>query len=129
MSNRPCVVQHRFSYHDYYTSPTDHEYSVEVPASAQDARTVHVRVSAVGGGTLGRSYEGNHWAYSVTVQGSGQVAHGDCFRIRRSVTHEDAAREIAEFVAAFRFGDAELSGDADDRMYIRLTDFARVAVS
>lgn len=80
------------SYAHEYPGHDDHEHTETIDGT-------EYRVSAVGGGTVGRSYGQNHWHYAVVSEGV-VVDHGSDLSIGASVTHAEAAHELAAF-----FGD------------------------
>lgn len=106
---------HRWNYHAYITGPLDFEYAVTLPGSGEPPVTL--RVSKVGGGTVGRAYAGN-WYYSASGRRALGVSpvHGDDLRTDSPKTHEEAARALA----------GHLAGDypEDSAEYKALTLFA-----
>lgn len=64
---------------------------------------VMVEISAVGGGTVGKRYQG-YWSYRITQNGK-VVAEGDGLRTGTPKTHEEAAR------IAWGFQDDEYAAD------------------
>jgi len=53
-----------------------------------------VRVSKVGGGTLGRAYTG-HWHYRIVINGT--VHQGSDLHTGTPKTHAEAATQVADF--------------------------------
>jgi hypothetical protein len=84
-----------------YANPPDfsRDYPGDDAHEYEHAYTVFpdtvVRVSAVGGGTLGRTYEDNYWHYYVT-DGIRTMRGSDLF-IPWEASHEDAAGEAVHF--------------------------------
>lgn len=89
---------HKWNFHSYITSGSDFEYTVTVPGSGEPE--IRIRISAVGGGTIGEAYEGS-WYYSASGRRALGVSpvHGDDLHTGTPSTHEQAARVLAGFLA------------------------------
>lgn len=61
-------------------------------------RALAVRVSKVGGGTVGRAYEGT-WIYRVTYVGGPLMVEGDDLRIGTPKTHRQIVEIVMDFLA------------------------------
>ena len=75
--------------------------------------TLTIAIAKLGGGTLGRAYDGR-WE-AVARYGDALLHHSDDLNTPQPATHEQAARQLAVFLAA-RFG--------NDELYQRLSAFA-----
>lgn len=76
---------------------TNHEYEYYT-----EILHYEISVSKVGGGTVGRAYEGS-WEYLVTTaNGSIVVKVGDDLYTGTPKTHHEAAVILAEFLAAIQ---------------------------
>jgi hypothetical protein len=58
-----------------------------------------VEIDKLGGGTVGKSYEG-HWIYEVTDAAGNHVASGGDLRTGTPKTHAQAARILLDFLTA-----------------------------
>lgn len=76
---------------DYPTDPSDWEYV----AMTYDGSTV--RISKVGGGTIGRAYAGA-WHYSHE-DSNGVVTRGSDLNTGTPFYHEEAAEAVLDFLA------------------------------
>jgi len=80
--------------HDDAPNPYEHEYPASDDEWEYACPYCSIRVSAVGGGTVGRSYVGN-WHYRITVNG---VTRGGSDLVTGSpTTHAQAATLVSEF--------------------------------
>jgi hypothetical protein len=82
---------------------SDYEYSVAVPsmyAAPNDDPNIFIRISAHGGGTVGESYAGNGWTYSVEVNGSALITGDDLRSNATPATHAQMAATLANFLSA-----------------------------
>jgi hypothetical protein len=90
------------------------EYTIEVPKMLlpeYPEPVITIRVSKVGGGTLGESYTGT-WEYRVGYLGHRLIAGTDLITGTRK-THEQVARIIAGFLSS---GEYDLPEDQQDRL-------------
>jgi hypothetical protein len=81
----------------------DFEYSVAVPSmyrAPNDDPNIIIRISAHGGGTVGRAYAHNGWTYSVEVAGAELITGDDIRSNATPATHAGMARTLANFLAA-----------------------------
>lgn len=72
------------------SDPDAWEYSTDIDGAT-------VRISKVGGGTIGRSYTGS-WHYSLVGGGTGTDTEGSDLTTGSPVTHEEAAVIVADFL-------------------------------
>jgi hypothetical protein len=90
-------------YDNHRVDAGDYEYSVAVPSmyvAPNDDPNIFIRISAHGGGTVGRAYAHNGWTYSVEVAGA-EIITGDDLRSNATPgTHEGMARTLANMLAA-----------------------------
>lgn len=83
--------------HDRPDNVSDYEavYEFETP----HGRQVHVHISAVGGGTVGREYAQGHWHYHVCDEETGDfIEEGSDLYTGRPHTHRQAAAELLDLV-------------------------------
>lgn len=75
---------------------SDFEHSEVVDAPEGRGRALRIFVSKVGGGTVGRSYDGM-WLYRVRAVGGGPVLIEDCdLRTGTPKTHQQALRIVED---------------------------------
>jgi len=69
-------------------------------ANTPSGQVLHVVVSKVGGGTVGKPYAGGYWHYMAVTEGQGAVMEGSDLHIGASATHADAAEQVFKFYLA-----------------------------
>ncbi|MFC4334071.1 hypothetical protein [Salininema proteolyticum] len=79
-------------------------YWADVPEFAEGEPRVRIAVSAFGGGTVGKAYAGQTWAYAVLIDTDKSpewVITGDDLRSgAMPATHEEMVRTLATFLSA-----------------------------
>ena len=86
-----CTALHHYNFHDYIESTGDHEFVLD----PGDGNLYHV--SKVGGGTLGREYDGA-WYYTITTGNGRELVHGDNLETPAPRTHLQVARWLVTLV-------------------------------
>lgn len=77
---------------------TDPELSINVPPERfDDVWRVRIDIAAVGGGTLGKSYENQRWIYAVYVDGE-LVLSGEDLHCVMPSTHVQAIATLCHFL-------------------------------
>lgn len=74
---------------------SDYEYATTVPGYEHD---YYVQVDKVGGGTVGKRYDGD-WTVTVSVPGGDVVLSNELLHTGTGYTHDDVADVAAEFAA------------------------------
>lgn len=92
------MVEDKFKYYD-----AEVEFGFKVPSlyfmPPKGERAIRVGISAVGGGTVGKSYASQTWIWGVWSNGR-LVASGDDLRSGAGgATHEEMARTLCTFLA------------------------------
>lgn len=73
-----------------FIDPNDWEFVLDYPP-------FHVGINKIGGGTVGKAYEGD-WEFEFANYISGQSTGGSDFHTGTPKTHEEAAHLVIEFL-------------------------------
>lgn len=88
----------------------DVEYSVDVPELCTGDAKVRIEISAVGGGTVGKSYAWNMWMYNVIYDGQLVITGDDLGSNGTPATHAEMAVSLAGFLSATAESEREMAG-------------------